>query len=315
MERTSTAASSQRPLSVAVCICTCRRPQMIAALLERIREEADRVSDYTRVGVVVVDDDPEKSAETAVKRNISAFDLGIRYIPAGSRNIAIARNLAIRGGIEMAGLIALIDDDCTPGQGWLAELLRVHALGDAEMVTGVCIDRFPEAAPPWVHQGPYFDPPLEGEDGEFVTEGYMKNMLLAADAICRSDIQFDPDFGRTGGEDAMFMIQAQKLGFRNRRAARAVVYEQVPAQRLTLKYQLRRRFWYGNTEALTTVASGSATRLRALLRGGRMIAAASTLVPMRLVRRQPAEAHSAMAVFLQGLGRMLGALGISINHR
>ncbi|AHB49931.1 hypothetical protein W911_04400 [Hyphomicrobium nitrativorans NL23] len=288
---------------------------MIAALLDRIREEAERVSGYARVGVVLVDDDPEKSAEAAAKRDASGFDLGVRYIPAGSRNIAIARNLAISGGIEMARLIALIDDDCLPGEGWLSELLKVHEIGDAEMVTGVCIDRFPEEAPSWVHQGPYFDPPLEGEDGEFVTEGYMKNMLLVADAIRSTGIQFDPDFGRTGGEDAMFMIQARKLGFRNRRASRAVVYEQVPAQRLTLKYQLRRRFWYGNTESLTTVASGGATRLRALLRGGRMIAAASTLVPMRLARGQPPEAHSAAAVFLQGLGRMLGALGISVNHR
>ena len=309
------AASPAPPLSVAVCICTYRRPDMLIALLLRLRSEAAAISDDVRVGIVVVDDDAEKSAELPVKGADTGFDLGVRYIHAGGQNIAIARNLALNAGVDMAGLVALIDDDCVPAEGWLSELLRVFSLGAAEIVTGVCRDQFPESYPSWVHRGPYFDPPLDEPDGALVTTGYIKNILISADALRRTGIQFDPDFGRTGGEDEMFLIQARRLGFRNRRAARAIVYEQVPVSRLTFKYQLKRRLWYGNTESLTTVAAGTASRPRALLRGARLVTNALFLVPIRLIRRQPMELHSAAAALLQGLGRIMGAVGIPVNHR
>lgn len=315
MNRDSITGPPEHPLSVAVCVCTFRRPELLSSLLDRLREEAVAISDHAGVGVVVVDDDPERSAELPVQRAASDFGLGVRYVHAGSRNIAVARNLALNAGVETATLVALIDDDCLPAEGWLAELVKVFSFGGAEIVTGVCLDRFPETYPSWVHRGPYFDPPLEEPDGAIVTSGYIKNILISADALRSSGIQFDPAFGRTGGEDEMFLIQTRRLGFRNRRAARALVYEKVPAHRLTFNYQLRRRLWYGNAESLTTVASARVTRWRALLRGGWMIARSMLLMPMRLARRQPVEFHSAAAEFLQGVGRVLGAVGISVNHR
>lgn len=315
MNTDSITGPPDRPLSVAVCVCTFRRPELLNGLLDRLRDEAVAIADRACVGVVVVDDDPERSAEIPVKRAASGFGLGVRYIHAGSRNIAVARNLALKAGVEMATLVAFTDDDCLPSEGWLAELVKVFSLGGAEIVTGVCLDGFPETYPAWVHRGPYFDRPLEEPDGAIVTSGYIKNILISADALRRSGIQFDPEFGRTGGEDEMFLIQARQLGFKNRRAARALIHEKVPANRLTLNYQLRRRLWYGNTKSLTTVASASATRGRALLRGVWMIARSLPLVPMRLARRQPVEFHSAAALLLQGVGRVLGAVGISVNHR
>jgi len=302
-------------LSVAICICTYRRPEMLRGLLDRLRAEAENITAKASVGVVVVDDDPDGSAESVAKSAGLGFGLGVEYIHAGSRNIAIARNLAINAGIETASLIALIDDDCVPAEGWLSELLKVFSIGEAEIVTGVCVDEFPETYPSWVHRGPYFDQPMVEPDGSLVATGYIKNILIDADALRRSRIQFDPVFGQTGGEDEMFLIQTRRLGFRNRRAAGAVVYEKVPANRLNFKYQLRRRFWYGNTESLTNVASGDASRWRVFGRGIRMIARSLPMVPMRLLRRQPAELHSAAALLLQGMGRVLGAAGISVNHR
>lgn len=306
---------SAPPFSVAVCVCTYRRPAMLGALLERLIGAATKAGELARVGVVVVDDDPDRSAERIASCTEHRFELGVRYVHAGARNIAIARNLAMQKGIETASLVAFIDDDCLPSEDWLLELVKTFAVGGADIITGVCLDHFPEPCPPWIHRGPYFDRPLTEPDGTIVTNGYIKNILIASGAIVRADLKFSPDFGRTGGEDEMFLIDARRFGLKNRRAARAFVTEQVPANRLTFQYQLRRRFWYGNTESLTSVACGGATRLRAFLRGGRMVAAALPLVPMRLAGGQPAELHSAVAVLLQGVGRILGAFGVSVNHR
>lgn len=303
------------PFSVAVCICTYRRPAMLGALLARLVDAASKAAELARVGIVVVDDDPDRSAERVASCAEQHFALGVRYVHAGAQNIAIARNLAMQKGIETASLVAFIDDDCLPSEDWLHELVKIFGIGGADIVTGVCLDHFTQQCPQWLQRAPYFDRPLTEPDGTIVTSGYIKNILIASDAILRADLKFRPDFGRTGGEDEMFLIDARRAGLKNRRAAHAFVTEQVPAQRLTFQYQLRRRFWYGNTESLISVASGGATRLRACLRGGRMMVTALTLVPMRLAGGQPPELHAAIAVLMQGMGRILGALGISAHHR
>lgn len=300
---------------VAVCICTYRRPQVLASLLERMKVVAETARDVATIGVVVIDDHIEQSSRDVALAESSSFELGIDYRCTGSGNIATARNAALQGGCDLGDFLVLIDDDCVPEREWVAELVRIQRSTSADFVSGRCFDRPPPGAPSWLVDEPFLDDPPEIPDGEAVTMGYVKNLLLSAAAIRRHGLHFDPHYGELGCEDAMFFYAAEAAGIVHHHAHRALVSEEVPAHRATLEYQLRRWFWYGTTESLTTVAAGLARRQRAVLRGGKMSVSALVRPLLRLTRRERPQIRYAVSQLLRGVGRMLGAGGLRFRHR
>jgi len=309
------AAKPESPrVRVAVCMCTYRRPDVLRRLLNRIVEIAADAADLAEVGVVVVDDDTDASAKATTAEFENVFALGVAYENTASGNISVARNRALERGIEMADWLALIDDDCTAGPDWLRQLLAVQSAFDAECVSGHCIDVPPDGAPAWLTAEPFLDEFDAGDDGAVIVIGPLKNTLIAADFLRRTGLRFDPAMGRIGGEDASFFYAANAAGLRHRYADVAVVREEVPADRATLRYQLRRRYWYGNTEAVTSIASGRYSRPRILVSGLKRTAAAVARPVTQLARRRRPQVRYALAETLRGLGRILGALGLRVKH-
>lgn len=300
---------------VAVCICTYRRPEVLRGLLQRLVDVAADAAEVAEVGVVVVDDDPENSARGVVDEFRDAFALGLRDANTASGNIAVARNRALELGLDTGDWLAMIDDDCMPSADWLRQLLAVQTRFDADAVSGACIDAPPRDGPRWLTDEPFLDEFRAIEDGREIDMGPIKNTLVAAEFLRRTGLRFDVPFGRLGAEDVMFMYSAHRLGVHHRFAAAAVVREDVPAARATLRYQLRRRLWYGTTESLTCVASGRYTRRRMAVSGAKKLALALTRPGRRIIRRQPVQWRFTVAEFLHGLGRMLGAGGIRLRHR
>jgi succinoglycan biosynthesis protein ExoM len=304
--------SDVRPL-VAVCVCTCRRPAMLEGLLRQIAICATEAHELADTCVVVVDDDPERSAEAVAAGAAEAFPRGVRYVSTGSGNIAVARNRALEAGLEDTTWLALIDDDCMPEPEWLRELLGTQQRFEADIVSGRCIDRGPPGAPPWLEEQ-FITPPTTLPDGAVVDHGFLKNTLLTAAFLERTKLRFDPSFGRTGGEDAMFFYDAEDAGAHHRHAAHAVVHEELPVGRTTLGYQLRRRLWYGNTETRTSVTSGRASRRRMAARGIKQILLAVARPVARVAKGHSPHLRSAAGEVLQGAGRVIGAAGVWLAH-
>ncbi len=71
------------------------------------------------------------------------------------------------------------------------------------------------------------------------------NVLLAKAMIEGLETPFDPRLGRTGGEDADFFDRMVKAGRSFVWCAEARVYEDVPVERQTLKYHVKRAFVRG----------------------------------------------------------------------
>jgi glycosyltransferase involved in cell wall biosynthesis len=108
------------PDRISVCICTFRRPDMLARLLDALAEQ--RVDSSFSFDIVVVDNDSERSAESTVRSFQLRRNIETLYDCEPVRNISMTRNRAIRNAA--GNLIAFIDDDEAPVQGWLAELHR-----------------------------------------------------------------------------------------------------------------------------------------------------------------------------------------------
>lgn len=301
--------------SLAVCICTFRRPDVLAGLLRRLAAIARNSADLVETTVVIVDDDPAGSARHVAEAAHEMFPGGIVYSMTGAGDLAVARNRALELGTERADWLALTDDDCIPDDGWLRSLVTVQRECDADCVSGACDTLWPDGTPSWLRDEPFVDAMVTEQNGARITMGYTKNVLLSAAFLRRTGLTFDHRFGRIGGEDAMFFYSAAEAGMRNHFAANAIVREEVPLQRATLAYQLRRRFWYGNSEAITSISSRRVSRRRMAASGMKTILAGLIRPAPRIRHRDTPQWRFATAECLRGVGRVLGAVGVRISHR
>ena len=300
---------------VAVCICTYRRPRVLEDLLVTIAHQAEDAAANASVSVVVVDDDPAGSARSVAESASGLFERGLSYSCTGSGNVAVARNRALERGSETSDLLLLIDDDCRPDPGWLGEMTAMQLRTGADAVAGACDTEFPDGTARWLREEPFTDEASVGEDGAEVTDAYLKNLLVTTAFLQEHDLRFALRFGEAGGEDAMFIHQARSRGMRMVYAANALVRERLPAERTGLRYQLRRRWWYGNTEAVTSIASGQASRLKMVLSGAKLALLGLIRPARRAARGHSPQVRFAVSEVLRGGGRVLGALGIKLDHR
>lgn len=300
---------------VAITLCTHRRPRVLQGLIDRLVEVADDAAEVASIAVVVVDDDPDGSAELVALAARSRFERGLTYRRTGARSISVARNASIDAGSEQGDWLAMIDDDCRPSVNWVRELLSVQECTGADSVVGACVDVAPPGAPSWLTDEPFLEEPADIDDRAETDEGHLKNLLLSVEFLVASGVRFDESLGVSGGEDAAFLHDLARAGASRSFAARAVVSEQVPSERATLRYQLRRRYWYGNTEAVTSITTGSASRLRMGARGVKLMVLTGVGLTTRMIRHQPTRWRFALSESARGVGRILGAFGHKVAHR
>lgn len=307
---------SGAPTAVAVCMCTYRRNDLLARLLERIAEISAAGGDRYRIGVVVVDDNPGGAAEPVLEPFRDTFPLGVHYRRSGQQNISLGRNLALEAGAAFGEVIAMTDDDCRPEPAWIDELLAAREATGAHAVSGPLLTELPADAPRWVvEQGVYDDVHDPIADLAELPIGQTNNCLLDVGWLqAHPDHRFDPHYGRIGGEDMVFFSGAVALGMRSVHAARAVVHQLEPLDDLRYGAMLRARFWWGNSEGVTNLANGTAGRGRLAARGLRRMAEALLLPIRRLARRQPPHLRAAVVAAAHGAGLVAGAGGLRLRH-
>ena len=269
------------------------------------------------VGVVVVDDSADGSARKVVERFKDRFELGIEYRISGQKNISVARNLAITAASEMADWIAMTDDDCEPVKEWLDGFLETQQRTGADAITGLMVRRPPPGSPKWLTDEPFMEIGVEffpSEDGAVVTTAATHNSMISSRWLKENPtIRFQPELGVIGGEDMVFYRTARTAGLRICYSQRAVVYENEPQSRMTLKYQLRSFFWHGNSSYVTNVRSGI-TRGRMFLHSLNLMRQAFMRPILRIIRGQSPQLRYFLASVLRSIGMMTGLFGIRVRH-
>jgi succinoglycan biosynthesis protein ExoM len=256
-------------IAVTVCICTFRRPSLLAAL-ESVA--AQKLPKGTVLHILVVDNDFTPTAQAGVEsfRARTACSLEYRHVPG--RNISAARNEGLRGA--STPWLAFLDDDEYASPDWLAGLLA--ARGGANAVFGPCEANYPPRTPPWMQAGDYHSNRIIEGRGPIDT-GYTSNVLIDMDFVRRNLLQFDPALGRTGGEDTFFFHAMYRRGAVLAYEPRAIVREEVAASRLNLKWILRRKFRAGQVYALMFLRFDAAAYRRAALTAPLKIAACAAM--------------------------------------
>ncbi|HKD23688.1 MAG TPA: glycosyltransferase family 2 protein [Rhizomicrobium sp.] len=229
-------------MRVSVCICTYKRPGVIDTLNSIA---AQHLPEGVDVEVIVVDNDESRFADALVRLWASDAPIPVTYSVEPKRNIAHARNRAL--SLASGEWIALIDDDEVADPDWLKALLVAAERYRADAVIGHVAAVYPSGAPKWFVAA---DPLSRrwGPSGTVCETGSTANALLAAKSVAA--LEFDPAFGRSGGEDTDFFCRLSAGGARIVVENSAVVRERIPPERLSASYLRRRAVRSGQSYGL-----------------------------------------------------------------
>jgi glycosyltransferase involved in cell wall biosynthesis len=237
--------------SVTVIVPTYRR----ASLARTLTGLATQAPPFT-FELIVVDNDATRSAEATVQSHASAIHAEVRYLHEPRSGSSYARNTAIDAA--RAPVIAWCDDDVEPQPGWLEALVAPIRAGDAEGSGGrVVLD-------PEVRRPRWFD---ETGIGGYVTYFHLseverelteREFVVTANAAhatswLRRIGGFDPALGTMGkvnfgGDDVRVARAIRGAGGRLRYVPSAVVIHELPPERLSARYLLRRAWWVGRSD-------------------------------------------------------------------
>jgi succinoglycan biosynthesis protein ExoM len=259
MEENDMRNSDDRLLTVAV--LTYRRPDDLRVVLPALVEQArDAEGEGLRVEVLVVDNDPDGSG-AAIVRDV---DPRVRYVQEPTPGIAAARNRALDEAAE-SDVLVFIDDDERPHAAWLTELIRTQLRTGADAVVGWVVPAFDGPLDPWVEAGGFL---LRRRvpTGTSVAAAATNNLLLDMGFVRSAGLRFDDRFGLSGGSDTLFTRQLTDRGGLMVSCAEAVVTDQVPAQRMTRQWVVRRALRSGNSAGRVEIELAAAPPARMLAR-------------------------------------------------
>lgn len=222
---------------ISVCICTLRRRELLARALDKVTNQLWHLP-FT-AEIVVVDNDDQRSAEEVVGTFRACTTLNVVYDCEPIRSISLARNRAIRNAT--GNLLAFIDDDEYPGDGWLVKMYSALKKYQADGVLGPVLPDLPAQAPAWLKKGKFCERRRLSTGSLVSARDARTGNILFSRSICEDgEAWFDPSRGRTGGEDGEFLGRQMKRGRRFVWCDEAVVYEAVPEERWTPAFYLRK---------------------------------------------------------------------------
>ncbi len=269
--------------SVDVCVATYKRPLLLGQLLLSL--SAQRLPQGVSVRVIVVDNDSRGSALKSVS-SFAAKNAGlpVTYVAEPAQGISFARNRAL--SLASAEWLAFIDDDERADPEWIARLLAAANRYSAEVVFGPVRAILPAGCPGWVRAGRFFERPRYAT-GTPLPFGATNNALLKSDVVRRFDARFSVEYAHSGGEDTDFFASLGRNGVRMIWCDEAAVSEEVPPERATLHWLLKRHFRSGQAFARIFVPRlGWPGKLHwAVKRSIILLAAACALPPLWLLRR------------------------------
>jgi succinoglycan biosynthesis protein ExoM len=292
-------------MRLAICIGTYKRSDLLCELLAGISHLTFRRMPAPRIEVIVVDNDPFKSAEEVC----AAVELPcpVKYVAEPRRGITYVRNRAVREA-GVVDFIVFIDDDEVPTPQWLDELLAAQHQFGADIVSGPVFPKFAHGVAEWVKAGKFFDRPAFA-NGRSLDRCSTNNALIRSEVFLRVPA-FDDRFRLSGGEDTHFFLRARQAGHSIVWSQEAIVHESIPEERARLAWILRRAYQSGNSWSLCEASLDARMRVRltrlAIAFGHLVKGSAGVLLSLCLGR---AAVVNSLRSILLGAGMLTGLVG------
>ncbi|OLP59024.1 hypothetical protein BJF93_03590 [Xaviernesmea oryzae] len=209
------------------------------------------------IRVIVADNDSEQQQGKAACEAIIAagFAHPLEIVVVEQRGIAPTRNALVRQALKDPAIqwIAMLDDDEWAEPDWLAQLLRVRQQYDADVVGGPVFRVFEVPVPDYIAEAnqPVFE---NMKTGPLDLVDATNNVLFRADLFREMpEPWFDPQYALMGCEDKDLFLGLRLKGKRFAWASEAVIREEMPASRSTVKWMLQRAYRIGNTDTIVNL--------------------------------------------------------------
>lgn len=299
-----TVAQQARPLLVAV--PTFRRTELLPDLLAAVTLQCEELPPGQAWRIVLVDNDPERSAEPIASR--LQVDYDSQPVPGIGPTRQRALDLAAHDE-----LVIMIDDDLVPEAGWLVAMISTWSATSAAVVVGFVRYVWPEGTLPWIAAGGFMrrTPFQDGSAMDHVATG---NVLVDARLIRELGVCFDRSSRLTGGEDTRFGQDVLDRGGKVV-ASSSTMRDDIAVGRTTPAFVRRRTIGHGQSR--TVFELNGRTGIRRLL--GRSLALIAGLVRLGvfslqrllgIVRRDLPLAADGRRRTWVAIGRIQGALGM-----
>ncbi len=308
------------PMNIAVCICTCNRPQHLDRLLG-VLADMETAGINGDIFIQIVDNAPDGSARAVYDLHRSSLPIKAYFAEEQERGISFARNRAISEALRRhAEFVSFIDDDDLPHTDWLKSLVAVQRETNSQLVFGL-YDPPQNPLPDWMREIKlYRKPTIEGLNRfGFPLWAATRNVLLRRDLLeamaAEEGILFCLEFALTGSEDTDFFIRAVKRGARYAIAPKSIVKLGLNPDRMTLRGVLRFAYRLGVSGVMLD-RRHKAPRQYKKDRLRRILSSPKVLIPLLRVpflsyRRYP----SALAACLYDIARRLGELSAFMGKR
>ncbi len=224
------------------------------------------IPDNISLCVVVVENDSAANCQQHIS-DLNSMQQNIKFIYLHEPNlgIPIARNRACEAALEQqSDWIAFIDDDETMKPDWLVNISAAIDEYPAEVYYGPVDIIFDGDVPTNIKQPGRKSRPT----GTYLKKAATNNTLLDAHFLRkhRSNLYFDESMRFTGGSDTRFFYQVTDLGGKIRWVDNIPVSEHVDPHRMTLRWQIVRRYRCGaNATLIHQKRYGSLSALAKLL--------------------------------------------------
>ena len=236
-------------LKAVIAIPTFRRP---AGLLQLLRSLAELRTSHD-VAVIVADNDAEgrEGLHAVGTLRSQGYRWPIEAIVVTSRGISQARNALIEASLKVDGAthVLMLDDDEIAEPEWLDEMIRCQVETGVDIVGGRVNRLFEGEKPKWADGVPILSNKTRSDAGHVDLIDSTANILFVRSYLDRlTPPLFDIGFGLTGGGDKEALTRMKRAGARFAWCDTAVVWEQMPASRLTEDWVLKRAFRIGNSD-------------------------------------------------------------------
>jgi succinoglycan biosynthesis protein ExoM len=300
-------------IDLTVGVPTFLRPEPLLRCVHAVLPQVDEAvarGTLASAQVLVIDNSVDGSARAGIADLVESGR--VRYVHEPTPGIAAARNRALtEAGTD---LLAFIDDDEVPREGWLETLLGTWRDTGADAVMGRVNSVFERDPDAWITAGHVF-----GRErmptGTVIPVAAAGNLLLDLNSVHRLGVRFDGRFGLTGGEDTLFSRQLVAAGGTIVWCDESVADDRVPAHRFARRWMMRRFRSHGNITVHVDILMAHGpigrayARVRGVVRGAVRIVAGGARFVGGLVARSDHNCALGMRTACRGAGMITAAFG------
>lgn len=266
-----------------------------------------RIPGDLRLLVTVIDNDSAGSAEPVVVEMKALMPFPLRYCIEARRGIPCARNRAIVEALAAeADFLVYVDDDEWVEVDWLEQLYNYALSQEGAVICGRVTADVPKGTRAVMAE--FFERKIY-KTGTRRAYCATNNVLVPIAVVRDLNLRFDESRPLAGGEDTLFFTEASARGVEILYCAEAVVHEVIPKERISLRWQSRRKFAAGTTQAVQKRACGR-RRMDVILSGAAQLVGAAASVPLYLAVGQRDNSYRSWLKVCRSAGLIGGAIGV-----